>query len=181
MKRTVTVLIVALPALVAEGCELGASGSPAPVDAAASGSPVPPASPSALPSSTSPPLVNPSASGPSQSPGELTVLKLVFASDVKDKEPVDRLNLAEPGQRVWAHLTMRNRGAVPRAITVVFRVNGEMRSKVDLQVDPSWSYRTWAYNTLRKEDSGVLVVEIVDGEGTVVHASRLPIAPTRGL
>jgi hypothetical protein len=56
-----------------------------------------------------------------------------------------------------------------------------MRSKVDLQVDPSWSYRTWAYNTLRKEDSGVLVVEIVDGEGTVVHASRLPIAPTRGL
>jgi hypothetical protein len=110
----------------------------------------------------------------------LQLLKLVFTSEVKSKEPVDKLERAEPGQRVWAHFTLRNRGDA-RTITVVFRVNGDQRSKVDLKVDSSWSFRTWAYNTLRAGDaSGEITVEARDEAGVVVASASLPLKGADG-
>lgn len=107
---------------------------------------------------------------------ELALLKLVFTSEVKNKEPVDKLDHAQPGQRVWVHLTMRNRGTEARPISLVFRVSDEQRSKVDLEIGPSWSYRTWGYSTLRASDrTGELVVEVRDASGARVTSARLPI------
>jgi hypothetical protein len=95
---------------------------------------------------------------------------------VKNKEPVDKLDRALPGQRVWVHLTMRNRGAEARPISLVFRVNDEQRSKVDLDVGPSWSYRTWGYSTLHAGDrAGELVVEVRGDAGALITTARLPI------
>jgi hypothetical protein len=106
----------------------------------------------------------------------LQLLKLVFTSEVKNKEPVDKLERAQPGQRVWVHLTMRNRGADARPITLAFRVNGDARTKVDLKIDPSWSYRTWGYSTLRASDlTGALDVDVRDDAGTLITSARLPI------
>ncbi len=107
--------------------------------------------------------------------GEFRVLKLVFTSEVKNKEPVDKLTSVEAGQRVWVHLTMRNRGDLLRPVTVVFRVGGAARSRVDLKIEPSWSFRTWAYNTLRSGDTGALAVEVLDAEGAVLGSSEMPI------
>jgi hypothetical protein len=104
------------------------------------------------------------------------VLKLVFTSDVKNRDPVDKLDHGEPGQRVWVHLTARNRGAGARAISLSFRVNDDQRSKVDLKVEPSWSYRTWGYNTLRAGDqTGDLAVDVRDDTGTILASARLPL------
>jgi hypothetical protein len=155
------------------GCDRSASAGPpgasaGPPDAAA---PTPPASSGR----TAPPAPPSSGSAAPEKP-QLQVLKLVFTSEVKNKEPVDKLERAQPGQRVYAHLTLRNRGAEARPITLAFKVNGEARSKVDLKVDPSWSFRTWGYNTLRASDlTGELSLEVRDDTGAVLTTARLPI------
>ncbi len=107
----------------------------------------------------------------------LEVQELTFTSDVNNKEPVDVLLTAETGKRVWVHLRLRNRGENPRKIIVQFTVNGEKRTKVELQVDKSWSYRTWAYNTLRAGDkTGKVQVTVTDDEGVNLADTSLPIA-----
>ena len=137
----------------------------------AGASPAPPAS------SARPPPAPPAASGSAAAEKPpLQLLKLVFTSEVKNKEPVDKLERAQPGQRVWVHLTLRNRGTEIRPITLVFKVNGDQRTKVDLKAEPSWSYRTWGYNTLRAGDqTGELTVEVRDDAGGVLTTARLPI------
>jgi len=103
------------------------------------------------------------------------VLKSVFTSEVKNKEPADVLTSAKPGQRVWAHLTVRNRCPSSRSLVLSFQVGGADRSKVDLDIEPSWSYRTWGYVTLRKGDSGKVELAVKDEDGSVLVASSLPI------
>ncbi len=170
--RPAIVLVAAL-ALASAGCDRRADASTADAstadagaaDAGARVAPTPP-------TSAAPP---PSSSASPEKP-TLQLLKLVFTSEVKNKEPVDKLDRAQPGQRVWVHLTMRNRTGDTRPITVVFRVNGDQRSKVTLKIEHSWSYRTWAYNTLRASDlTGQLVVEIRDENGGAIANESLPI------
>ena len=103
------------------------------------------------------------------------MLKLSFTTAVKNKEPVDAPKHAEAGQRMWAHVTLRNRTEDAKKIALVFLVGGSERSKIDLNVDPSWSYRTWGYVTLRSGDAGELVAEVRDEGGNVMERARLPI------
>jgi hypothetical protein len=164
--------LLALAAALA-GCDDRASANPSienGPDAAPSTPPTPSSAPSARPA--------PSASA-APSAGELRVLKLVFTSDVKDREPVDDLKSAKAGQRVWAHVTVRNRG-MPRKITLVFQVNGKERSRVDLTVETSWSFRTYAYSTLRKGDTGELLLEVRDDAGALMTTKAIPIVKDDG-
>jgi hypothetical protein len=103
------------------------------------------------------------------------VLKSVFTSEVKSKEPADVLKSAKPGQRVWAHLTVRNRCDASRTLTLAFKVNGADRASVDLNVEPSWSFRTWGYVTLRKNDTGKVELEVRDEGGSVLSEGSLPV------
>jgi len=133
----------------------------------------PPPSASAPPAKGSAPIPVTSAA-PEKAP--LQLLRLTLTSGVKDKEPIDELKAAAPGQRVWAHLAVRNRTGDPQRISLVFRVDGEERSTVDLKVEPSWSFRTWGYNTLRASDkSGELVLEVRELGGALLSTARLPI------
>jgi hypothetical protein len=134
--------------------------------------------PSAAPSAK--PVVaasaRPTASAAAAPTPPLQVLKLTLTSEVKDKEPVDELKEAGPGQRVWAHVAIRNRATDARRVSMVFKVDGEERSTVDLQIASSWSFRTWAYNTLRAGDkSGELTVEVRDDGGNLISQAKLPI------
>ena len=104
------------------------------------------------------------------------LLKLRLTSAVKAKEPVDTLEHAKPGERVYAHLTVRNRTGRARKVHVVFRVGGKERSATDLEVSESWSWRTWAFVTLRADEKpGKLEVEISDDEGLPLGEAALPI------
>jgi hypothetical protein len=99
-----------------------------------------------------------------------------LTSEVKKREPADRLLAAEPGMRVWAHVRIRNRTGDARRVSLVFRVDGDERSTVDLKVEPSWSFRTWGYNTLRGGDKrGTLTVELRDEAGALLGEAQLPI------
>lgn len=107
----------------------------------------------------------------------LELQELTFTSEVKNKEPVDVLLAAEPGERVWAHLRLRNRNEETRKIHLEFQVNGDKRTTLDLKVTKSWSYRTWAYNTLLESDKkGTVSLTVTDDEGTVLAETSLPIA-----
>ena len=164
-----------LLALALAGCDESAAASPP--DAAppkptptttASSAP----SPTALPGATVPP-----AATASPTSGELKVLKLVFTSAVKDKEPADKLDAAKAGQRVYAHATLRNRTDGPRPVVLAFLVDGATRTKIDLTVEQSFSFRTWGYVTLRDSDKGDLVVEVRDAAGAVMERAKILIKP----
>jgi hypothetical protein len=142
--------------------------------AAAAGPPDSGPAPTPTAAPTQAPAPAPTASS-SPEGGELKVLKLQFTSEVKKKEPIDKLESAQPGQRVWAHVTARNRTDATKPITLAFLVGGSERSKIDLKVDPSWSYRTWGYVTLRAGDTGEVVAEVRDDRGTVMERARIPI------
>lgn len=108
----------------------------------------------------------------------LQILRFTLTSEVKAKEPVDKLEVAEGGQRVWAHLAVRNRTGGAKRLTLRFLVGDEERSSVDLTVESSWSFRTWGYNTLRATDkAGELTVEVRDDEGALLQKATLPIKP----
>lgn len=140
-------------------------------------SPGPALSTSAPPSASAPSPRPPAPSAsiaPEKAP--LSILKLAFTSAVKDKMPADELKAAGPGQRVWMHLTVRNRTGEVKRVSLIFRVGGEERSTVDLTIDPSWSFRTWGYNTMRAADtSGELTVEVREPGGPALASARLPI------
>jgi hypothetical protein len=122
-------------------------------------------------STTSSPAVNEDESRP------VEMLKHQFTSAIKDKNPADRLTSAQAGKRVYFHMTVRNRTGRDRKLHVTFLVNGEKRSEVDLTVAESWSYRTWAYNTLQSKDTkGKLEVQITDDEGNPIVDETLPLS-----
>ncbi|MFO0590006.1 MAG: DUF2914 domain-containing protein [Polyangiaceae bacterium] len=101
--------------------------------------------------------------------------KFVLTSDVKNKAPVDALDAAKPGQRVYAHVTVRNRTDGPKRVSLSFRVNDDERSMTDLTIEKSWSYRSWAYVTLRKTDKGELTVHVFDDHGAELGTEKIPI------
>ncbi len=151
-------------------------------DPAPTPAPAPVASAASATSSPAPAVASaaarPSATAAAATPA-LQVLRLTLTSEVKQKEPVDELKEAGPGQRVWAHLALRNRSPDARRVSVTFKVDGDERSTVDLQVASSWSFRTWAYNTLRAGDkSGELTVEVRDDAGSIIGQAKLPIKAT---
>jgi Protein of unknown function (DUF2914) len=105
----------------------------------------------------------------------LELLGLTITSGVEKKEPVDKLKAITPGSRVYAHLKMRNRSTEKRTVQVDFLVNGKLRTPLKLDIDPSWSFRTWGYNTIQASDSGEVEVQVFDDAGTMLERVRLPI------
>lgn len=144
----------------ADGAQTAPASSSAPV-------PVTPPQPVATSTQTTP------AAPVTRVPVEL--LGLTITSGVEKKEPVDKLKAITPGTRVYAHLKMRNRSTEKRTVHVDFLVNGKLRTPLKLDIDPSWSFRTWGYNTIQASDSGELEVQVLDDAGTVLERVRLPI------
>ncbi len=158
--------LVALAVLLVLACD-----DPPPTAAAVPASAAEAATAKPIASATPKPAASTAAPTPS-----IQVLKLTLTSDVKQKEPVDELTQAAPGQRVWAHVTIRNRYPDARRVSLIFKVDGEERSTVDLQIASSWSFRTWGYSTLRASDkSGELTVEVRDDGGGVLSTAKLQI------
>lgn len=164
-----------LLALALAGCDESAAASP---PDAAPPKPTPTTTASPAPSTTALPGTT-GRPGATASPtsGELKVLKVVFTSAVKDKEPADKLDAAKAGQRVYAHATLRNRTDGPRPVVLAFLVDGATRTKIDLTVEQSFSFRTWGYVTLRDSDKGDLVVEVRDAAGSVMERAKILIKP----
>ncbi|MCL2825135.1 MAG: DUF2914 domain-containing protein, partial [Polyangiaceae bacterium] len=70
------------------------------------------------------------------------------------------------------------RGDHARKLRLQFYVNEQRRTQVELKVDKSWSYRTWAYNTLLLSDKGTMRLEITDDQGDVLADTSVQIGAT---
>lgn len=152
---------------------LAACGDPAKQGSSAGG---PPASSSAAPPPARSAATPATAAKPAAPPADgVELQKLTLTSGVKSKDPVDTLDAAKQGQRVYGHLTVRNRTSGPQRVSVSFRVNDDERAMVDLTIEKSWSWRTWAYVTLRKEDKGELTVHVFDDHGAELGKESIPI------
>lgn len=151
--------------------------------AACDSSPPAPAASSALVSAAAPPVAAPppregaaAALDDETSTRPVELLAFSFTSGVKNKAPVDALRSAKVGQKVHAHLTLRNRTGRPRKVELRFRVAGELRTELSLEVGEAWSWRTWGYNTILAGDRGKkLSLEVVDDEGHPIVDAELPI------
>ena len=152
---------------------LAACGDPAKQGSSAG---APPASSSAAPPAARGAAPPATAAKPAAPPADgVELQKLTLTSGVKSKDPVDTLDAAKQGQRVYGHLTVRNRTSGPQRVSVSFRVNDDERAMVDLTIEKSWSWRTWAYVTLRKEDKGELTVHVFDDHGAELGKESIPI------
>ncbi len=107
----------------------------------------------------------------------MELLRFRFTSGVVEREPEDELRSVKPGQRVYAFLALRNRTGRPRKITLAWTVGGEPRTTLDLEIDESWQYRTWGYNTVAPADRGTLRLEVTDDAGHSIVERELPIRP----
>lgn len=140
---------------------------------------VPSATPTSAPTNPAPRAPTPAPTqGAAPAPTAkvpIELLSFTLTSGVEKKEPVDKLKAATPGTRVYAHLKVRNRSNETRTIHVDFLVNGKLRTPLKLDIEPSWSFRTWGYNTLQPSDSGELEVQVYDDGGTMLDKVRLPI------
>jgi hypothetical protein len=107
----------------------------------------------------------------------MQLLRFTFSDAIKGKDPGAKLRVARPGQRVYAHFRMRNRSGRKRCMHLTFRVAGKKRTEVTLVVGKSWSWRTWAYNTIKGDDRGPLTLEVNDDQGQLMLKKSLAIVP----
>ena len=107
----------------------------------------------------------------------MELMRFAFTSAIERREPKDELTHAKPGQRVHAFLAIRNRTGRKRSIHLAWTVNGEERTKLDLDVDESWQFRTWGFNTVLPRDRGTLRLEVTDDAGNSLVERELPIRP----
>lgn len=128
----------------------------------------------------------PAGSGAPPAPSEIDdelstqpmeLMRFAFSSAIERREPKDELTHAKPGQRVHAFLAIRNRTGRKRSIHLAWSVNGEPRTQLDLDVDESWQFRTWGFNTVLPKDRGTLRLEVTDDAGNSLVERELPIRP----
>ena len=107
----------------------------------------------------------------------LQLLQFRFTSGIEGKDAKDKLHVARPGTRVYAHFRMRNRSGRKRCMKLTFRVGNKKRTEVTLKVGKSWNWRTYAYNTLKPEDREPLRLTVEDDQGVVILDERLAVIP----
>lgn len=109
----------------------------------------------------------------------MQVLRFTFTDGIEGKDPKSKLSVAKAGQRVYAHLAMRNRSGKKRCLHLTFRVGGKKRTEVTLPIGKSWQWRTYAYNTLRADDDKPLELTVTDDQGALVLKKMLPVIPRK--
>ncbi|MEM9692119.1 MAG: hypothetical protein AAGA56_06225 [Myxococcota bacterium] len=121
--------------------------------------------------------IDPDCAKPEEDLKPMQLLRFAFASGLEGKDPKDKLHIARPGQRIYAHLTLRNRSGRKRCATLTFRVGGKKRTEIKVKIGESWSWRTWAYNTLRSDDREPLELTVRDDKGGLVLREKLAVVP----
>ncbi len=110
--------------------------------------------------------------------GGVAVRRLVTATDVEAREPVEAAAVFGSLQRVYAFLEVSNDAAEATSLTVNFiGPSGQVRGGMVLAVPAeSLRWRTWAY-TERAEEHGLWRVEVRSDDGTLVGTLPYEVGP----
>jgi hypothetical protein len=111
----------------------------------------------------------------------LEVVESVMATHVAARAPggVSEAFSTDAGV-LWAWVKIKNRAA-PSRVTMVWRHEGKVRSKIDLQVGISSGWRTWSRKSIGKKDAGQWTVDVVAPDGTRLDRMRFEVEAPREL
>ena len=107
---------------------------------------------------------------------ELLVAEATLARGVAGRQPIGRTQRFEVGEKAWAWVTMNNQGDATK-ITMLWRREGQVRSRMTLEVGQSPRWRTWSRHTLRPSDVGQWTVEVRDHDGDLIETLGFEVIP----
>lgn len=141
--------------------------------AASSAPPPPAASASARPRD----LDQACSSAPDDAP-PLDIVQFALTSKLEKRKPTDELTIIKPGTKVYAYVVVKNLETTERCVLVTFRVNGNRRAALTLDIGTSPTWRTWANITPSDKDApGTLEVEVTDDHGRERFKQKILIEP----
>ncbi|MDP6944977.1 MAG: DUF2914 domain-containing protein, partial [Myxococcota bacterium] len=109
-------------------------------------------------------------------PTQLHVVDAAVAHGVSRRQPVRPSERFHVGQVVWAWTAVANRGETA-PVTMLWRRDGVVRSRMTLEVGKSPRWRTWSRRTLRGHDVGAWQVEVLDAQGAILRTLSFEVAP----
>ena len=133
-------------------------------------------SPTILPLNEPAPIVR--ASEPRiQAPAALAVVEATLAHGVSKRRPVRPATEFRVGDVAWAWISVKNSGEAQPATMIWYR-DGEVRSRLTLDIGKSPRWRTWSRRTMRSSDVGSWQVEVHDQHGEIIHTLRFDVIET---
>jgi hypothetical protein len=138
-----------------------------------------PLSPTLLPLGEPLPVVevaNTAPELPAEGPTSLAVVESALAHGVSKRRPVRPATEFMVGDVAWAWVSVKNTGDAQPA-TMVWSRDGQVRSRLTLEIGTSARWRTWSRRTLRSADVGAWRVEVQDQRGDVIHTLTFEVVP----
>ena len=98
----------------------------------------------------------------------MSINTAVIALSVEKRVPVDAAERFTVGQKVWAWVSVKNLGEASN-LTMLWKHDGKVKSRVTLEVGTSKRWRTWSRRTMRAKDTGAWTVEVLDASGQLIE------------
>ncbi|MBH25007.1 MAG: hypothetical protein CMH57_11235 [Myxococcales bacterium] len=109
-------------------------------------------------------------------PSQLKVIDSTMAIDVIKRTPLGAGDTFSTDDEVlWAWVRVRNDGEHTRAIKMVWKHDGEVKSNVTLDVGVSKGWRTWSKKSITERDAGLWTVEVFSPEGEVLDTMKFEV------
>ena len=109
-------------------------------------------------------------------PSTLRIIEGELAHGVSNRQPIGGSDSFEVGDKVWAWVSVANTGD-KAPITMVWRRDGVVRSRMTLDVGKSPRWRTWSRLKLRSYDVGTWTVDILDSSDNLLDVLRFDVDP----
>ena len=134
-----------------------------------------PVVPTLLPLDEALPTIEAPESTPAEeAAGSLSVVESALAHGVSQRRPVRPVTEFQVGDVAWAWISLKNSGDSQPA-TMVWTRDGQIRSRLTLEIGTSPRWRTWSRRTMRASDVGDWHVEVQDAQGQVLHTMRFEV------
>jgi len=127
-----------------------------------------------LPTRVKPRVVK-TADLPEDAHSDLEVLSSTAAQNVVKRAPQGQATDFAEGA-VWAWVRVKNPGDASR-VRMIWKHEGEVRSRVDLKVGTSGGWRTWSRKTMATADSGDWTVEVHAPDGELLDSIEFTVTP----
>lgn len=111
---------------------------------------------------------------------ELEIVDDAVATGVVKREPVGvSAHFGDDEGMLWAWVQVRNLKA-PSQVTMVWRHEGKVRSRVTLDVGVSPRWRTWSRKSVGAKDHGEWTVEVLSPAGETLRTLTFEVSPAKG-
>lgn len=116
----------------------------------------------------------------SEGSASMAVRHISIAQGVENRKPVGvSERFPASVDKLWAYVKVRNNDE-PSHITMVWKHNDRVRSRVKLNVGTSASWRTWSTKRISPKDKGRWSVDVVDAEGSVLETINFQLTDPTG-